>query len=80
LLATQINAGRATVDRDGSGTWIKFAAMESEYCPFLAVGRFYRGDTSNEPPPGLDDQDAINGMTEFFQTGLKNLKALAEKK
>jgi mxaD protein len=44
------------------------------------IGRFYRGDTSNEPPPGLDDQDAINAMTDFFQTGLQNLKALAEKK
>jgi mxaD protein len=44
------------------------------------IGRFYRGDTSNEPPPGLDDQDAINAMTEFFQTGLKHLKALAKKK
>jgi mxaD protein len=44
------------------------------------IGRFYRGDTSNEPPPGLDDQDAINAMTDFFQAGLKNLKALAEKK
>jgi len=44
------------------------------------IGRFYRGDTSNEPLPGLDDQDAINAMTDFFQTGLKNLKTLAEKK
>ena len=44
------------------------------------IGRFYRGDTSNEPPPGLEDQDAINAMTDFFETGLKNLKMLAEKK
>lgn len=44
------------------------------------IGRFYRGDTSNEPPPGLDDQDAINAMTDFFEGGLKKLKALAEKK
>jgi mxaD protein len=44
------------------------------------IGRFYRGDTSNEPPPGLDDPDAIKAMTDFFETGLKNLKTLAEKK
>jgi mxaD protein len=44
------------------------------------IGRFYRGDTSNEPPPGLDDPDAIKAMTNFFDTGLKNLKTLAEKK
>ena len=44
------------------------------------IGRFYRGDTSNEPPPGLDDPDAIKAMKDFFETGLKNLKILAEKK
>lgn len=44
------------------------------------IGRFYRGDTSNEPPPGLDDPDAIKAMTDFFDTGLKNLKTLVEKK
>jgi mxaD protein len=44
------------------------------------IGRFYRGDTSNEPPPGLDDPDAIKAMTDFFEAGLKNLKILAEKK
>jgi mxaD protein len=44
------------------------------------IGRFYRGDTGNEPPPGLNDSDAIQAMTDFFQTGLKGLKTLAEKK
>jgi mxaD protein len=44
------------------------------------IGRFYRGDTSNEPPPGLDDPDAIKAMTDFFEAGLKNLKMLADKK
>ncbi len=44
------------------------------------IGRFYRGDTSNEPPPGLDDADATKAMTDFFETGLKGLKTLAEKK
>ncbi len=44
------------------------------------IGRFYRADTGNEPPPGLNDSDAIQAMTDFFQTGLKGLKTLAEKK
>jgi mxaD protein len=42
------------------------------------IGRFYRGDMSNEPPPGLEDSDAEEAMTSFFETGLKGLKALAE--
>jgi mxaD protein len=44
------------------------------------VGRFYRGDMSNEPPPGLEDSDAEKAMTSFFETGLKGLKTLAETK
>jgi mxaD protein len=44
------------------------------------IGRFYRGDTSNEPPPGLDDPDAQKAMSNFFEAGLKNLKTIAEKK
>jgi mxaD protein len=44
------------------------------------IGRYYRGDTSNEPPPGLDDPDAYKAMNDLFEAGLKNLKTLAEKK
>ena len=44
------------------------------------TGGFYRADTSNEPPPGLDDDTAIKVMTDFFETGLNELKARAEKK
>ena len=41
-------------------------------------GRFYRADTSNEPPEGKDDQSAVDAMTAFFKTGLEGLKAKAE--
>ncbi|GLK80185.1 SRPBCC family protein [Methylopila turkensis] len=41
-------------------------------------GRFYRADTSNEPPEGKDDASAVAGMTEFFKTGLEGLKQKVE--
>ena len=44
------------------------------------VGRFYRADTSNFPPEDKNDEAAIAAMTEFFQEGLKGLKAKAEAK
>ena len=44
------------------------------------IGRYYRGDTGNEPPEDLNDEAAEKAMTEFFQTGLHNLKFLAERK
>jgi mxaD protein len=44
------------------------------------IGRYYRGDTSNEPPPGLGDSDAEKAMHDFFQAGLTTLKSRAEKK
>jgi mxaD protein len=44
------------------------------------IGRYYRGDTSNEPPPELTDEAAAKALGELFQAGLKNLKTLAEKK
>ncbi len=47
---------------------------------FEWIGRFYRGDTGNEPAEGLDDEAAIKAMTEFFDAGLDNLKTLAERK
>ncbi|GLK74849.1 MxaD family protein [Methylopila jiangsuensis] len=43
-------------------------------------GRFYRADTSNEPPEGKDDESAVAGMTEFFKAGLDGLKAKVEGK
>ncbi len=44
------------------------------------IGRYYRGDTGNEPPEELNDEAAEKAMTEFFLTGLQNLKTLAEHK
>lgn len=44
------------------------------------IGRYYRGDTGNDPPEELNDEAATKAMTEFFQAGLRNLKTLAEHK
>jgi len=44
------------------------------------IGRYYRGDTGNDPPEELSDEAATKAMTDFFQTGLRNLKSLAEHK
>lgn len=44
------------------------------------IGRYYRGDTGNDPPEELNDEAAEKAMTDFFQTGLHNLKTLAEHK
>ena len=48
--------------------------------PPMWIGRFYRADTSNFPPEDKNDEAAIAAMTEFFQEGLKGLKAKAEAK
>lgn len=44
------------------------------------VGRFYRGETGNEPPEHLNDEAAMKAMTGFLQEGLAGLKAKAEGK
>jgi len=42
-------------------------------------GRFYRVYKLNPPiPPGQDDETAINAVTGVYQTGLANLKKVAE--
>lgn len=41
-------------------------------------GRFYRGDTTNEPPPELNDEAAVAAMTAFFKVGLGGLKQAME--
>lgn len=43
------------------------------------IGRYYRGDTGNDPPENLNDEAAAKAMEELFQSGLSNLKALAER-
>jgi len=83
--ATKMTYSYRRLDDDVKAFPVSFYSATITVTPTTAgcevdwIGRFYRGDTSNEPPPGLGDQDAINAMTDFFQTGLKNLKALAEK-
>ncbi len=42
------------------------------------MGRFYRGDTGNEPPDNLSDDAGREAMNRFFSDGLKGLKAAAE--
>lgn len=37
--------------------------------------RFYRADTTNEPPEGLNDEAAIAAMTDFIRQGLQGLKS-----
>lgn len=41
-------------------------------------GRFYRGDTTNEPPPELNDEAAVSAMTDFLKVGLEGLKKAVE--
>lgn len=44
------------------------------------MGRLYRADTGNEPPPEKNDEAAVTAMTDFFTEGLNGLKAKAEGK
>jgi mxaL protein len=38
-------------------------------------GRFYRGDTTNEPAEDMNDEAAVRAMTAFLSQGLEGLKA-----
>ena len=42
------------------------------------MGRFYRGDTGNEPPENLSDEAGKATMNTYFSEGLKGLKAAVE--
>ncbi|GJE27442.1 SRPBCC family protein [Methylobacterium organophilum] len=44
------------------------------------LGRFYRGDTGNEPPEELSDEAGRTAMNAYFADGLKGLKAAVEGK
>lgn len=44
------------------------------------VARLYRADTGNEPPPGKDDETAVQVTTDFVKQGLEGLKAKLEAK
>ena len=45
----------------------------------LWKGAFYRAFLNNDPPPELNEAAAIKAVTEFFQSGLNNLKSKLEK-
>ncbi|MDP4002096.1 SRPBCC family protein [Methylobacterium sp. NEAU K] len=55
-----------TVTPDGTGSRVSW------------IGRFYRGDTGNEPPDGLSDEAGRTAMNRYFADGLKGLKATVE--
>ncbi|MCB1791698.1 MAG: SRPBCC family protein [Gammaproteobacteria bacterium] len=41
-------------------------------------GAFYRGYPNNDPPPELSDDAAVNAVTGIYESGLDNVKKLAE--
>jgi carbon monoxide dehydrogenase subunit G len=43
-------------------------------------GAFYRGHPQNDPPPDRNDDAAVKAVTGVYQSGLANLKKLAEAK
>lgn len=43
-------------------------------------GAFYRGFPNNDPPPDQNDEAAVKAVTGVYQSGLANLKKLAEAK
>jgi len=43
-------------------------------------GAFYRGYPQNDPPPDRNDDAAVKAITGVYQSGLANLKKLAEAK
>jgi mxaD protein len=44
------------------------------------TGRFYRADTTNEPPEHLNDAAAVKAMSDFMRAGLQGIKDKAEGK
>lgn len=57
-----------TVTPEGAGSKVSWA------------GRFYRGDTGNEPPEELSDAAGRAAMERYFGDGLRGLKAKLEGK
>lgn len=55
-----------TVTPDGQGAKVSW------------IGRFYRGDTGNEPPENLSDEAGRTAMNRYVSDGLKGLKAAVE--
>lgn len=51
---------------------------EGEGSKVAWMGRFYRGDTGNEPPDNLSDAAGKEALGKYFGEGLKGLKAKVE--
>lgn len=67
-LAVSSYSATLTVTPEGEGAKVEW------------LGRFYRGDTGNEPPDDLSDEAGNASMTRYFGDGLKGLKARVEGK
>jgi len=57
--------------------WISVKAAEGGSV-ITWKGAFYRGYPNNDPPPELNDQAAVDAVTNVYELGLENVKKLAE--
>lgn len=60
--------GRISIQAEGAGAKVSWMA------------RYYRVDTTNEPPKGLDDEAARNAVNAYVKQGLTHLEANPVKK
>ncbi|PPC83820.1 MAG: MxaD protein [Methylotenera sp.] len=60
--------GRLKVTADGANTKVVW------------VARYYRADTTNEPPKGLDDESALNAVNAYVKAALAGLQKPMPKK
>jgi mxaD protein len=60
--------GRIKVKAEAAGTNVSWLA------------RYYRADTTNEPPKGLDDESALNAVNSYIKAGLSGLDKSEVKK
>ena len=78
-LKYRIKSGDALPVTNYSST-IKVNKLGDDKCAVEWRGAFYRGYPNNDPPPDRNDEAAIAAVTGVYQTGLANLKVLAERK
>ncbi len=60
--------GRLKVTADGTSSKVMW------------VARYYRADTTNEPPKGLDDESALNAVNAYVKAALAGLEKPVPKK
>lgn len=75
LLKENVDAFPASFYSDEISVHPKDGGSEVEW-----TSRFYRADTTNEPPEDKNDAAAIKATTDFFKAGLEGIKAKAESK